>query len=188
MTSIKSVNSDEDFNSKPKIILDETVNPKRPLRPNRLHTQNSTSSPSNSNQSSRPISHISGEEYINSNNALNYVNSRMVESLMQEEGGDSEIDKSLMKPPPKPPKPTNIKLKVTSNNSILQTSNNNIVVNSENGNSNGVGFQSIENLIKSNQNESSSYDQTKSSTSLNSILFTKQLTSKTTSDSILNRV
>lgn len=173
ISSIKSINSDDD-STRNKIILDETVNPKRPLRPSRMNTHNSTSSPSNSNQSSRPISHLSADE-MNSISMQQINISNKIADLMQEEDSNYSLDISTMKPPPKPPKTLNSKLKLFNQNG-----------NGYNGKSSLSSNQnsSTENLENSSQNL---FEQTKSSVSLNSLQF-KTLTSKTTSDSVLNRV
>ena len=185
VASIKSINSDttEDYN-KAKIVLDETVNPKRPLRPNRLTTQNSISSPSNSNQSSRPGSHISGEELNSLSQQFNTSsNNTTADGLQMQEEMEIEIEnvKSSMKPPPKPPKPNNMKKIISNTSLILQEANSNL----DNQNSNNSSFNSSQNLISTPTTKNTS--QTKSNTSLNNIQF-KNLGSKTTSDSILNRV
>lgn len=177
--SIKSLNSDEE-SSRAKIVLDETVNPKRPLRPSRLANQNSTSSPSNSNQSSRPISHLSGDEL--SSVSMQQINSTLLstkinEHLMQEETDILNEDILMTKspPPPKPPKPLNIKL---NQNSVNQSINSNSSSNS----------QSSENLAKNQNNDHNhTFDQTKSTTSLNTVQF-RYLSVKTISDSVLNKV
>lgn len=88
ISSIKSLNSDEDFNNR-KIVLDETISSKRPLR--RFQNLN-FSSTSNSNQSSRPISNISGEDM---NFDIDY----------------HKLDKSNEMAPPKPPKTKIIQVK-----------------------------------------------------------------------------
>ena len=177
------MNSDSEEYSKGKIILDETVNPKRPLRPNRLTNHNSVSSPSNSNQSSRPASHISGEELSQQlNTSINNNNANVMadDISVGRDEIDMEIEKSSMKPPPKPPKPNNMK-KIISNTSLILHGNS-----LDESNSNNSSFNnSNQNL--SNTPTSKNNNQTKSNTSLNNIQF-KNLSSKTTSDSILNRV
>jgi hypothetical protein len=180
ISSIKSINSDDD-STRNKIMLDETVNPKRPLRPCRINTQNSTSSPSNSNQSSRPISHLSDDKELSSlsiqqGNLSNKISDSI--SFMQEEETNTNLDMSTMKPPPKPPKVLNTRIKLF-NHSIEGNGSDQVKINS-------MSNQNIsaENLENSNQNI---FEQTKSTVSLNSLQF-KTLTSKTTSDSILNRV
>ena len=129
-------------------MLDETVNPKRPLRPSRINTQNSTSSPSNSNQSSRPISHLSDDKELSSlsiqqMNLSNKISDSI--SLMQEEETSTNLDMSTMKPPPKPPKVFNTRIKLF-NQSIEANSNDQVKINS-------MSNQNIsaENLEKSNQ-------------------------------------
>ncbi len=166
ISSIKSINSDDDL-SRNKIVLEENVNPKRPLRPNRMNTQNSTSSPSNSNQSSRPISHLSGDELSSISIQQMNLSNKITDSLnlMQEEETNMEI--TTMKPPPKPPKMLNSKIKLF-NQSFGTNGNDDSIENIENSS----------NLI---------FDQTKSTVSLHNLQF-KTITSKTTSDSILNRV
>lgn len=184
ISSIKSNNSDEEA-AKTKIVLDETVNPKRPLRPNRVTTQNSTSSPSNSNQSSRPISHLSGEEL--SSVSMQQINNSLTSSKFNNHLTHDEIDEldltvkngtSQQPPPPKPPKPVNLKFKFNNHNGSSQTAH------SANGQTPvGINSQSSEDLLQGEP----TYDQGKSSSSLNSIQF-GYLSTKTTSDSILNRV
>lgn len=193
ISSLKSITSENEDTHRNKIFLDETVNPKRPLRPNR-NTQNSTSSPSTSNQGSRPISHLSGEDFLMSNSVSmqqineNDISSRIADSfnLMQEEDDlNSDMGSQVMKPPPKPPKPTHIKLK-TNFFTSSQTPSPTILSDSSASN-NHSSSQSSENLKTSNN---SIYEQTKSTVSLNSIQKIKSLASKkleTTSDSVLNR-
>lgn len=176
ISSIKSINSDDD-SIRNKIVLDETVNPKRPPRPKCANgnglNNNALSSPSNSNQSSRPISHLSGDDLSSiSLQQLNLANKLL--DLMQEEDNDgldtASISSLMMRPPPpKPPKSVNAKIKQLNQcvNQQQQISHEN--VNGENG------------AIYETQNTT-----TKSTVSLNSIQF-KTLTSKTTSDSVLNR-
>ena len=183
ISSTKSANSDEDP-TKNKIILDETLNPKRPLRPNRLNHQNSTSSPSNSNQGSRPISHLSSDDPISS--SMQIINNSIISGVlgtsfdMTQDDELSFNDPIKKHPPPKPPKPTKIYLRMGSNtnNSSLSSPSSNKFSNGQNNNSS----HSSENLIVSEQN---SFDN--STASLNNLQF-KTLTSKTTSDSVLNRV
>ena len=199
VTSIKSINSDTEEYNKQKIILDETVNPKRPLRPNRLTTQNSVSSPSNSNQSSRPGSHISGEE-LNSISMLQFNSSSTnttTDGLMMQEEIDFEVDtqkNSSMKPPPKPPKPN--KMKKTSNTSlILQENDSSLNDQHVDSKSNFQSNQHLNNTNNANTNgnnngshQQKELHQTKSNTSLNKNIQFKNLGTKTSSDSILNRV
>lgn len=93
ISSIKSINSESEENRN-KIFLDETVNPKRPLRPSNRMNHNITSSPSNSNQSSRPVSHLSGDDFSMSNSISmqqinNNISLRLGDSFsfLQEEEG-----------------------------------------------------------------------------------------------------
>lgn len=168
ISSIKSINSDDETR---KIVLDETVNPKRPLRPNRVANQN-TSSPSNSNQSSRPISHLSGEDL----SSLNQINSTLLNNKINEHfvTHEEEIDlitDDLKSPPPKPPKIISFSVKNNHQN---------------NHGGNGSNSQSNEDLVK---NDNLMTDQTKSSsTSLNNNVQFRYLSSKTISDSVLNKV
>lgn len=91
-----------------------------------------------------------------------------------------------MKPPPKPPKPTNIKLK---SNFLTSSGTPSPTVLSDSSTSHNISSQSSENLKNSNN---SIYDQqTKSTASLNGLQKIKSLASKkleTTSDSVLNKV
>ena len=96
ISSIKSLNSDEDFNNR-KIILDETISSKRPLR--RFQNLN-FSSTSNSNRSSRPISNISGED-INLNPSFQNF----------DPNDANRLDKLNEMAPPKPPKNKIIQVK-----------------------------------------------------------------------------
>lgn len=168
ISSIKSITSDDEA-SRTKIVLDETVNAKRPLRRNnKLTNQNSNSSPSNSNQSSRPISHLSGDDL--SSVSMQQINSTLLSNkindhLMHEEESDVLHEDSLNKsaPPPKPPKTINVKLNQKPNNT-----------------------HSNENLIK-NHHHNNNLDQTRSTSSLNSVQF-RHLSAKTISDSVLNKV
>lgn len=86
ISSIKSIASETAEN---KIILDETVNPKRPLRPNR--NTNNTSSPSTSNHGSRPISHLSGEEFLGPSVSMQQINENDI-SLRNAESFNFEDD------------------------------------------------------------------------------------------------
>ena len=105
--SVSSVRSNSDEENRNKYILDEPINPKRPLRPK---TQTSTTSGSNSTHNSRPVSHVSDDGTaqlsllpINNNTSdLNFYNDR----------NNKDIDLipclSSTPPPPKPPKPANL--------------------------------------------------------------------------------
>ncbi|RNA41498.1 dedicator of cytokinesis 1 isoform X1 [Brachionus plicatilis] len=144
ISSIKSVNSDEDFSNR-KIILDEAISSKRPLR--RFKNLNNSST-SNSNQSSRPISNLSGEDQ----NFGQFIN-----NFDQNEIGKLHEDNFSDKAPPKPPKMKNIQIMsrdCLNHNSFIETFSN---------------------------------DQSKSSTSLNSVPF-RCLSTKTISDSVLNKI
>lgn len=107
-------------------------------------------------------------------------NNTTADGLLVQEEIDIETENIKMKPPPKPPKPNNIK-KFSNASLILHETNNNI----DNQNSNDSSFNSNQNI--SNTPTTKNISQTKSNTSLNNIQF-KNLSSKTTSDSILNRV
>lgn len=152
--------------SRNKIILDETVNPKRPLRPGRggngtinslnaapCITQNS--SPSVSNQSSRPMSHLSGGlngssgggdtnpgDLMNSvsmqhilNTSLSTNSSRRLvnqdELLDDLNSTMNSVSLDMAPPPPKPPKSAVIKLKFNQSESI--ESSNGVDVGSSDG-------------------------------------------------------
>ena len=112
ITSLRS-NSDEE-NKSSKYVLDEKVNPKRPLRPK---TQTSSNSGSNSTHNSRPSSHISDDggtqlsllprkfdkeelkscdEVIINHNVINNENTIY-----------NNQTTTTPTPPPKPPKPLN---------------------------------------------------------------------------------
>lgn len=102
------------------------------------------------------------------------------DGLIVQEEIELDIENVKMKPPPKPPKPNNMK-KISNASLILQDANDIM----DNQNSNNSSFNSSQNL--SNTPTAKNTSQTKSNTSLNNIQF-KNLGSKTTSDSILNRV
>ena len=194
ISSIKSITSEDDLGFRNKIVLDETVNPKRPLRPNGRHNQNQNISPSASTQSSRPISHVSGEELMMSSSVsmqqiISNSSFKMGENfnLTPEEDDlmslDAMSDANRMKaPPPKPPKPANINIKSAN---FLKFSN---TPSSPAGLSDSrLNSQSIENL-----QQNGVYEPTKSTVSLNfkRMLNTSAVTKKleTTSDSVLNKV
>ncbi len=183
VTSIKSINSEDDL-SRNKIILDEAVNPKRPLRPNRQYTHNSTSSPSNSNQSSRPISHLSGDE-LSSNNSMQQLSFKIADSLlMMQEDGNKTLMNPPQAPPPKPPKPANVSLVKLPANVILSTE-------ADIGTSNLSRSAHTTPKKQTNQNGNGHSETTnKSTTSLNNkgVQFRNFNTIKTASDSLLNRV
>jgi hypothetical protein len=147
ISSIKSVTSEADEFMKTKIVLDETVNPIRPLRPNRIVTQMGSHSPNNSNQSSRPISHLSGEENVNVNGNLMNI-SGLIENLKMQ---DQEEDLSKQAPP-KPPKPANLISKLYKTTSIES-------------NKHSSNSHSSENLLDDSQ------DDRQSTNSLNAIRF-----------------
>jgi hypothetical protein len=105
--SVTSIRSNSDEENRNKFILEETINPKRPLRPK---TQTSTSTGSNSAHNSRPVSHVSddGQLTLLPNNLvdLNFYNNHniLIEDL---------ITSTPKPPPPKQPKPSNITLNLT---------------------------------------------------------------------------
>ena len=197
ISSIKSITSEDDLGFRNKIVLDETVNPKRPLRPNGRLNQNQNTSPSASTQSSRPISHVSGEELMMSSSLsmqqiISNSSLKMAENfnLTPEEDDLMSLDAAMsdanrMKaPPPKPPKPANINIKSAN---FLKFSNSNTPSSPAAGLSDSkLNSQSIENL------QNSVYEPTKSTVSLNfkRMLNTSAVTKKleTTSDSVLNKV
>jgi len=178
------------------------VTSKRPLRPTKT-TSNvasnnmTTSSPSVSNQSSRPVSHLSGEDGfpMGSSVSMQQISERIADSfnLMQEEEDfcSSESGSQIMRPPPpKPPKPTKIKggfflgsgtpsPSVLSERSSTSALNNTSSHSSENLKNSGSSIYE--------QQEKQQGQQTKSTVSLNGLQrLTGQL--KTSSDSVLNRV
>ena len=104
--SVTSVRSNSDEENRTKFILEEPINPKRPLRPK---TQTSTSTGSNSAHNSRPVSHVSDDGQltllpINNSVDLNFYNNRNV--------SNDDLITSTPVPPPKPPKPSNITLNI----------------------------------------------------------------------------
>jgi hypothetical protein len=105
--SVTSVRSNSDEENRNKFILEEPINPKRPLRPK---TQTSTSTGSNSAHNSRPVSHVSddGQLTLLPNNSvdLNFYNNH---NILNED----IITSTPTPPPPKPPKPSNISLNLT---------------------------------------------------------------------------
>lgn len=98
MSSIKSINSEEDSYNK-KIILDETISSKRPLR--RFQNMSSISSNINSYQSSRPISNLSNDEQNAFTNIYEF--DKKDKSKLNEE--------NIV--PPKPPKTSNINFQIS---------------------------------------------------------------------------
>ena len=107
----------------------------------------------------------------------NSSNNTTTDGLIMQEEMSVEAEnqhKNNMKPPPKPPKPNNMR-KISNTSLILHEADLN------EHSANNSSFQS------SNQHSTKELHQTKSNTSLNNIQF-KNLGSKTSSDSILNRV
>lgn len=92
LSSLKS--SDEE--NRPKIELNQQINPIRPLRPSR----STTGSGGASNQSSRPQSHVSDDGGL----SLSLVPNGSIDlsSTSLDSKDDNHLDVSI--PPPKPPK------------------------------------------------------------------------------------
>ncbi len=196
ITSLKSITSETDDASsanaltsiRNKIFLEETVNPKRPLRPSKANVNSNgnnitTSSPSASNQSSRPVSHLSGEDGfpMGSSVSMQQISERITDSFnMQEEDdfGSSESGSQIMKPPPpKPPKPTKIKggfFVSTPSPTVLSERSSTSILN----NTSSQSSENIKNSMNSiyDQQEQQQTSQTKSTVSLNGLQrFTGQL-------------
>jgi hypothetical protein len=212
-----------------KIVLDETVNPKRPLRPTRAQTHKTSSSglnsPNNVSQNSRPMSHLSGvaadETGSNFNSITNLLNIQDIH--VQDDELSEPMEQQLLfgngppllvlpqprsSPPPPPPKPpklvkmssTPIRLPVrqspvmsngyvgfNQNGSGAGQINGGSALSNGNGCNGKNGSFSTENLLKVKENTPDLIIAAQSSASLNSMQF-KYLTSKATSDLILNKV
>ena len=191
---------------RPKIILDEPVNPKRPLRPNRLQHQNSsnsmTNSTSTSNQNSRPMSHLSGVTDTDLNSIANLLNIQDIhindEDFIDSYGNhvlppssSSSLAQPQPQPPPPPKPPKLVRIKPNLSPAASQaagtngTNGHHANGNGHHHSSNGVASVSSEDL--NNEMKGPEALAAKSSTSLNSVQF-RYLASKTTSDTVLNRV
>lgn len=92
--SLSSIRSNSEEDVKQKYILEEPINPKRPLRPSRINSNNNSSG---SNQSSRPASHISDDGL-----SLSVLPNSTID-LIYDSKNNAESS-FLSTPPPKPPR------------------------------------------------------------------------------------